>query len=362
MMQPGDIAYLAFTAKGQALAERLAAALGGQVARCGGAVSLAGWVAAQFPKAGGLVFVGAAGIAVRAIAPHLHHKASDPAVVVVDECGRFAIPILSGHLGGGNALARQIAACCGAQAVITTATDANGVFAVDEWAKRQGCRVQNPGRIKAVSAVLLAGGQVGVYSRWPVAGTPPQGVRLTLGENGENSENSAIVESSPSGKSGEAPPVFGVWLDVQPPKKTEGDPLFLVPPVAVLGVGCKKGTTCGALEGALAALLAGCGLAKAAICQVATIDLKQGEPGLLEFCRANAWPLAAYPAAELRRVQGSVTPSAFVAGVTGVDNVCERSALAAAKGTLYQTKQAGNGVTMAVALKPYAPDWSWQDE
>lgn len=91
-------------------------------------------------------------------------------MVVVDECGHFAVPILSGHLGGANDLARQIAQVCGAVPVITTATDANGIFAVDEWAKRQGCVVLNSGQIKQVSSLLLAGGTVRVRSAWPIAG------------------------------------------------------------------------------------------------------------------------------------------------------------------------------------------------
>ena len=135
-------AYLAFTDTGLALAKRLAAALPGSVARCGqDGTSLAEWTGVQFVQSDALIFVGAAGIAVRAIAPHCKSKTTDPAVVVVDECGRFAVPILSGHLGGANDLARTIAAVCGAVPVITTATDAHGIFAVDEWAKHQNCTV-----------------------------------------------------------------------------------------------------------------------------------------------------------------------------------------------------------------------------
>ena len=141
-------AYLAFTDTGLALARRLADALPGSVDRCGsGGVSLAGWTALQFAQSDALVFVGAVGIAVRAIAPHCRSKASDPAVVVLDECGRFAVPVLSGHLGGANNLARALAAVCGAVPVITTATDAHGIFAVDEWAKHQNCTVLEAGWI-----------------------------------------------------------------------------------------------------------------------------------------------------------------------------------------------------------------------
>ena len=151
-------AYLAFTEKGLALAQKLASALPGTVDRCGhGGPGLADWAAEQFAHADALIFVGAVGIAVRAIAPHCRNKAVDPAVVVLDECGHFAVPILSGHLGGANDLARALAAVCGAVPVITTATDANGVFAVDAWARHQNCAVLEPGRIKRVSSRLLAG-------------------------------------------------------------------------------------------------------------------------------------------------------------------------------------------------------------
>ena len=156
-MKSREIAWLAFTEKGRALAQRLCASLGGEVSYTGDGVSLRDWTGKAFAESRALVFIGAAGIAVRASAPYLTGKAADPAVVAVDECARFAVPLLSGHLGGANALAREIALLCGAEAVITTATDRNGVFAFDEWARVQGLRVADPGRIRAVSAKLLAG-------------------------------------------------------------------------------------------------------------------------------------------------------------------------------------------------------------
>ena len=209
-------AYVAFTDKGISLARKLAGALPGSVSRCGaGGVKLADWTAVRFAQSDALIFVGAVGIAVRAIAPHCKSKATDPAVVVLDECGRFAVPLLSGHLGGANALARALAEACGAIPVITTATDANGVFAVDEWAKAQGCAVLEPERIKLVSGALLAGHTVRLASDWPVQGTPPAGVALA--------------------GAGEAAD-FALTLT---PGKTAPEALHLVPRIGVLGVGCK---------------------------------------------------------------------------------------------------------------------------
>lgn len=329
------LAYLSFTEKGRQLAGRLAAALGGTAQRCGASCSLEAWTAAHFSQSDGLVYVGAAGIAVRAIAPHLKSKTTDPAVVVVDECARYAIPILSGHLGGANDLARAIGKVCGALPVLTTATDVNGVFAVDEWAKRQNCLVLNPERIKTVSAKLLAGGTITVQSSWPIAGQPPRNVRQTE-DSGAN-----------------------VLLNLRP---GTGEALQLVPRIAVLGVGCKRNVLPQTLEAALAAFLTGAGICEQAISAVASIDLKKEEPGLLDFCAAHGWPLKTYPAEQLREVEGQFTPSAFVQGVTGVDNVCERSAVLASGGTLCQGKTAGDGITMALALAPYQPNWRWQDE
>ena len=306
-------AYLAFTAKGLALAEKLAAEYPGSVARCGhepGQPGLADWTARQFAHSDALIFVGAVGIAVRAIAPHCKSKASDPAVVE---------------------LARRLAAVCGAVPVITTATDANGVFAVDEWARHQNCAVLEPERIKKVSGALLAGRTVRFASDWPIAGSPPAGL----------AEDAAAPELA---------------LTLRP----AGDALHLVPRIGVLGVGCRRGTGADTLAEAFAAFCAQAGLAPQCIAAAASIDLKQNEAGLLAFCQSRGWPVEFFTAEQLRQAPGSFTPSAFVQSVTGVDNVCERAAVLAAGGPLVFHKFARTGVTFALAARPFAPDWRWQ--
>lgn len=309
------IFLISFTGRGQDLAERLAHALDGQAVRCNRGQSLDDWTREHFQTGNALIFVGAAGIAVRAIAPYVKSKASDPAVVVVDEGGQFAVPILSGHLGGANDLAGKIAAVCGAVPVITTATDLSGVFAVDQWARRQNCAVQNPERIKNVSGTLLAGGQVEISTRWPISGTPPEGVVLRL-----------------------------------------------VPRIVTLGVGCKRGTPPEALEAALSALLGRERVCEEAVCQVCSIDLKRDEPGLLAFCQNHGWPLRTFSVRELAAAEGDFPGSGFVREVTGVDNVCQRSAVLGSGGSLIGTRYAASGVTMALAEGPFAPDWRWRDE
>ncbi|UQT48762.1 hypothetical protein M5E87_01160 [Flavonifractor plautii] len=126
--------------------------------------SLEGWTAWAWARADALVFVGAAGIAVRAIATHVRDKFSDPAVVSVDEAGRFVVPLLSGHVGGANELARRVAALTGGQAAVSTATDVNGLFAVDVWARERGMAITDRALAKEVSAALLEGTLVGFAS------------------------------------------------------------------------------------------------------------------------------------------------------------------------------------------------------
>lgn len=319
------IKLISFTDRGQKLAEELAQKLDGQALRCNRGQSLDGWTQENFPSAQALIFVGAAGIAVRAIAPYVKSKTTDPAVVVVDEGARFAIPILSGHLGGANDLARKISALCGAQPVVTTATDVNGMFSVDEWAKHQGCAILNPERIKRVSGTLLAGGTVEVSSRWPIEGTPPERVSLSL-RGGEKTA------------------------------------LNLVPKIVTLGVGCKRGIALEALEGAFSALLEREDVSEKAVCQVCSIDLKKEEPGLLAFCEKRGLPFVAFSAAELAAVEGDFPASDFVRQVTGVDNVCQRAAVLGSGGALIGTRYSGNGVTMALAEGPFSPDWRWKNE
>lgn len=326
--------YLSFTQNGNRLAKKLAEAIGGEAERCNEQHTLSEWTETYFHTADCLIYVGAAGIAVRAIAPFLQSKDTDPAVVVVDEGGNFAIPILSGHLGGANALARKISRACGALPVITTATDVNGIFAVDEWAKEQGCAVENIHKIKEVSGRLLEGKEIYIKSDWQIAGECPENVCLTEGEN------------------------YDVRLSISRGEETA---LRIIPKIAVLGIGCRKGISAQKIEETCDAFLWEAGVHEKAIALAASIDLKKEEEGLLQFCKAHAFPFRTFSAEELRQMQGDFSSSAFVQGITGVDNICERSAVFGG-GMLYQKKFIGDGVTMALALRPFQPDWRQEDE
>ena len=328
------IGIIAFTKAGCALAKKLAEGLGlGSGSVCGPARfadelgidaygSLDAWTQAHFATDDALIFVGASGIAVRAIAPHVRDKFSDPAVVSVDEAGRFVVPLLSGHVGGANELAREVAAITGGQAAVSTATDVNGLFAVDEWAARHGFAILERSIAKEISAALLDGRPVGFRSDFELAEKP-----------------SSVTE-------GAADIGFVVSLDdsAMPFPRT----LHLVLRVATVGVGCRKGTDPSALEQAVADALAEANVSAKAVTAIASINVKKDELAILELASKMGWSPVFYTADELAAVPGEFSSSDFVKRTVGVDNVCERAACASG-GELVLGKQAGGGITVALA-------------
>lgn len=278
----------------------------------------------EFRLADALIFVGSCGIAVRQIAPHVKDKQTDPAVLVVDELGTFVIALLSGHIGGANELARNLATHLGAAPVITTATDINRKFSVDAWAAKNDFSIDNIKNAKAVSAAILEQ-DVPMDCDFPVVTDYPCGV--VAGSSGN----------------------VGICISYRQ-KQPFGTTLRLIPRILHLGIGCRRGTDASAIEEAVDMVLKAHGIDRRAIKCAASIDLKADEPGLAQFCQENHWPISFFSAQALGKVVGDFTPSAFVAQVTGVDNVCERAALLDAD-QLIVRKTAHNGVTVAIAAE-----------
>ena len=133
------------------------------------APSLPAWTERMFQKMDAILFIGACGIAVRSIAPYVKSKKTDPAVLCMDEQGKFVISLLSGHIGGANELTEEVAAVTGAVPVITTATDVNHKFAVDVFAVKNHCEICEMELAKETAALLVDGKTVGFCSRFPVA-------------------------------------------------------------------------------------------------------------------------------------------------------------------------------------------------
>jgi cobalt-precorrin 5A hydrolase len=280
-----------------------------------------------------VVFIGAAGIAVRAIAPFIISKNKDPAVIVIDETGRFVIPILSGHIGGANELAEKIAVLIGAVPVITTATDINHLFAADVWATAHNCHICDISEIKYISAAVLRGEQVGLNSEFPVAGQIPQ--ELILANDGK----------------------IGISISHIPQKSPFEHTLRLVPKQYVVGIGCRKGVDPQILQQQFINVLKTNQIPIEAIDCIATIDIKVNEPAINILCNKYNFKLKTFSADELSQVSGDFTVSDFVKSVTGVDNVCERAAVRVSNGKLMIKKSPASGVTIAVAKSEWRCDF-----
>lgn len=289
------------------------------------------WTRRQFDEVEGIIFIGATGIAVRTISPFLKDKTMDPAVLVIDEKGEFVIPLLSGHIGGANDLAYEIAGHLGTTPVITTATDINQKFAVDLFAKKNNLYITRMDYAKGISAAILNNKEIGFQSDYPAVGSLPEG--LTEKTNCEYGISISLNE------------------EIEPYHKT----LNLIPRIITLGIGCKKGKSSDEIERVVAEVLRINHISIHSIENVTSIDLKKDEAGLLEFCDRLNLNLVTYPTDILEKVQGIYSESDYVKSVTGVGNVCERAAvLGSGNGCLIQKKYAKDGITVSIAKK----DWS----
>ncbi len=335
------------------------------------------WCKQAFSQSHVLIFVGAVGIAVRLIAPFLRDKFQDPAVLAVDEQGNYMIPILSGHVGGANAWAVYLARELGAVAVVTTATDLYGKFAVDVFAARNGLVMTDRVLAKEISAAVLAGEKVGFYCEGEVLGELPKELACTgenynpsedfqisgelpkelacTGENYNLSEDFQMPERLKRRKKGLENPgkqelkgqeleTYGIKVGIHKGRKDKT--LFLHPKVLVLGIGCKKGKSMDELEGFIKRKFTEWEIAWESVGAVASVEQKRQEQGLLDVCRKWNIPFYTFLPGQLAEVSGNFTESSFVMQTIGVGNVCERAAVLGAvelakrqKAALYHQKR-----------------------
>ena len=249
--------------------------------------SVSVWAGEQMAAHHALVFVGACGIAVRAIAPWITDKLHDSPVLVMDEQGQYVIPLLSGHVGGANELAVRLAGELGAVPVITTATDLHGSFAVDLFAKRNDLWIHNREGIARVSAKILAGEKITMSvqtGHLAVDETIPSEIRLCA-----------------------YPPVEKVDVliadNTEEIFRKEAAELLLKPKKYILGAGCKKGTDSVKLEAFLRKILEEQDIAIEQVAALASIDVKKEERCLLEFSEKYRIPFQTYPAQKLQTVE-----------------------------------------------------------
>lgn len=314
---------LYITRNGRSLAERIAAFYpGAMCSRFSADVVKDNWV-----KGTRLIFIMAAGIVVRKIAPFLRDKRTDPAVVVLDEKGEHVVSLLSGHLGGANVLAREIALFLQAIPVITTASDANGLPSLDLWAEEEGLLIENWEQLPTVATQLLDHRSIRLFSDVPVKA--PDQFKQT-----DEPDSADIIVTNRS--------AIG-------PSEGRGAPVLLRPKNLVAGVGCNRNTAKQEIEEAVRSVLDKAGLSFLSLRAVATIDKKGNEPGLRAFALDQGFPLVTFTPDELNLVPG-ILPSEAALKATGAQAVAEPAAiLASPGGRLLVGKRKMGNVTVAIA-------------
>ena len=305
------------------------------------------WTGEQMKARRSLLFIGACGIAVRAIAPFLTDKLNDVPVLVMDEQGRFVIPILAGHVGGANELALSLAERMGSTPVITTATDLNHCFAVDLFARRNALHIVNKDGIAKVSSRILAGEEVTMaVEEGHLREEEAQTLRGRRGSRKTNIPEGIRLVST------EAP----VDVLVAPASYGQGRLLTLRPKEYVIGIGCKRGKAAEQIDHFVNRALKESGISMEQVAAFASIDRKKDEEGILWMSSHYGIPFVTCSAEELQQVEGNFHASEFVKSQVGVDNVCERAALrfSGPDGILVTGKQAEDGITVAIAKRRWS--------
>lgn len=357
------------------------------------------WTGEQMKKRRSLLFIGACGIAVRAIAPFLTDKLNDVPVLVMDEQGRFVIPVLAGHVGGANELAVSLAERMGSTPVITTATDLNHCFAVDLFARRNALHIVNKDGIAKVSSRILAGEEVTMaveeghfreeaqtlrgrrvsrktnipdgirlvscipefHTDIPIVMTeviediPAASTELTMNVPAVSAELTTDAPVAFSESSAGIPGVTESPVDilVAPASYGQGRLLTLRPKEYVIGIGCKRGKAAEQINQFVNRVLKESGISMEQVAAFVSIDRKKDEEGILWMSSHYGIPFVTYSAEELQQVEGTFHASEFVKSQVGVDNVCERAALrfSGPDGILITGKQAEDGITAAIVKR-----------
>jgi cobalt-precorrin 5A hydrolase len=309
-----------------------------------------------FPAYDCHVFVISVGAVVRMVAPLLHNKKVDPAVICVDDAARFAICVLSGHVGRGNQFTERVASCLDAQAVITTASDAIGTLTVDILGRDLGWTLDDVDRnvTRGCAAVVNATPvlfvqETGEPSWWPITQALPAGVSYTTSLDGVDAANWEILLIVSDRELARSHPSHFENAVVYRPKSL------------IIGLGCDRDTPLELVERGVDSLLSEHGLSAKSVKAIATIDKKADEMAFLELSRRRGWPLLTFTPDELDATPGIENPSETVKRFVGAYGVAEPAALRAAGASkllvpklTYTENGAGRSMTFAVARIPFA--------
>lgn len=316
---------------------------------------------AAFTRYDSLVCVMATGIVTRIIAPLLVHKTSDPAVVVMDQNGHYAISLLSGHLGGANDLAREMAAISGGEAVITTATDVADKLAFDNFAKANDMAIQNIDQLKYISSALLSNEKVQVFTNrvYPeLEAAKEDGSLILLPLPGSKDADMSVSTSvSLHGRSVPAHDLPTVVIDegfTFPEDASAPFPvLYLRPRTVFAGIGCKRDMEQPAIEEALLLTLEKEKIHPLSLKCIATIALKANEPGIIGTAGRLNVPLQIIDTKDIEALDLNrlgIASSEFVEKQTGVPSVSTACAyLASGCGQIFVDKEKYKGITIALA-------------
>jgi len=301
-----------------------------------------------------LVLFLSAGASIRLLAPPLESKQIDPAVVCVDDAGSFCVSLISGHVGGADQLAQEVAVCLGARAIVTSASHASGTLAVDLLGREFGWRLKaDATTITRASAAVINSQPIGI---WQGAGEPgwwPDGKPLP-----GNIAVYATLEDLAASACATALIISDTTSDLE---TLLADKITVVyrPRSLVIGMGCRRGVPVEELESLLAEALRENGLSAECLAEIATAEIKRGEPGLEQLAERHGVPLSFLQANELNAVfetnPGAITSKSERAhGLVGVWGVAEPAALLTAGASqLLVNREKTTRATIAIARKDF---------
>jgi cobalt-precorrin 5A hydrolase len=301
------------------------------------------------------VHVISVGAVVRMIAPLLTNKKVDPAIVCVDDAARFAICVLSGHVGRGNVLTERVAAALSAEPVITTASDVRGTLTVDILGRDLGWTLDDPDRNVTLgcaavvnAAPVLFVQETGEPNWWPEDQPLPEGVGYCDSLEGVDPKRYEMLLIVTDRELREVHRAHWERAVIYRPKSL------------VLGIGCDKETPSDLVERGVRTLLAKLELSLASVKTIASIDVKKSEPALHHLRKTFGWEMMFFDAEQLDSAPGIETPSAMVKKHVGTRGVAEPAALLSAGAQqllvpkqVYTEPGAGRSMTLAIARIPF---------
>ncbi len=332
------IACLSFTDKGKILGDMIAHSSGEMISSVyhytnseieGGIKDLMEYLVRKYD---GLIFISATGIAVRMMNPYIKDKTIDPAVVVVDDLGRFSISLLSGHIGGGNELAKWVAHIVGAIPVITTASDNRGIESLDVFATRNNYYMEDMESVKKITSMMVNGKKIGFYSEMEDRIDYDNLVILDDLKNiGSDIEGLIIVSSQSYMKNKFIIPYA-----------------TLIPKNINIGIGCKKGMESSRIIKAIEEAFHKVNLSIKGIKAIGTVEIKKHEKGIIEASKYFNCPLKILTIEEIKKVEQRFEKSQFVKDTIGVYSVSEPCAYLLG-GKIISRKTKYGGITISIA-------------